>query len=1234
MTDEVLGGELAPERREERRIGDLKPIPEQVKPECRELARSLRELFGAVGVSLRVFAVRVHYDAGTVSRYLNGTVVPPAEFVNQLLKQAAEATGRASSAEVMAHVHALQRRALQVTNKVGWELQRLRDQLADADRQRQQAEVRAEALSEALLVRQQRIAEMEVEQRQIAVSASMERDEREAEVDRLRGEHEGLRTERDRLREEVARLQGELTQARRQALEAERRCEALEHQLQTEEEAAGAKAEAEDPAEHRLQLAHAWARQLERELMELRAREGGAVPGGDSDEGQVVARDSSGVMVQAGSDRLRQPITITYAGAHRPWAAWAAHWLEAAGAHEVTIRCWQPSDQDLFIADRGQVLLLSEHFEDAWHAALGATLSDQPFVAFTIADRTPPRLATRLGAVDLRGLDEAEAGRRLLRGLGLPAELLAFAPAHARQGPRFPVAPPAVWDGVPRRNPRFTGRDALLVAVHDRLEAAPADTAVVALVGLPGIGKTQLAAEYAHRFAGRYDAVWWAPGDHRPTLEGRFAGLARVLGGADEDPVRSALDALRRGDPYERWLLVLDGADDPDAIADLLPAGRGHVLVTSRNRAWADHYAELLDVPPLSREESVAFVRRRAPRIGAEDADRLAAAVEDLPLPLDQTAGWLDASTTPVAEYVRMVSDGEPNPVRSAADYPMPYHSAFKDLITQLRETTKAAAELLSLCALFDPGPVPLALLRAVPADQVSPAVAALLDNPSQLDLAVGKLVQRSVVRVADDAVWMSRFVRDAVRRRTPGDRREKDARVVRGALVAADPRRPDDPAMWPRYARLVPYLESSGALTSRDTASRRLVHGFLTFLTLSGDYATGTRIAEGAAATGPDFLVSRAALLRETGDYAAAEALDRSVLGLAEPDAPGALVAMARLVTDLRGLGRYDEAYHLALRERDLCAAQCPEKGKEMRNAKRSQAGSLRMLGSYTGAAALSREALDGARAELGPTALVTLACETELAYDLRLSGCCGEAQTLQAASTDRHREVLGDDHPWTLAAAHHRWLCDVDPDVDIHGLWRKAADLLGADSPVTLRIAAGAVRALRYQDDTLGARDVGEETAVRYRATLGDQHPYAIGTRAHHALTLAPHLAVRVLEAALTDMTAAVGERHPWTLGIALNTAATYHVRGQREDACAMSREVALHAAEVLGQRHPLTLMAQIGLAADLRTLRGGQGEADVIEEVALGGLTAVLGPGHPDTVVARDRIRPVWDFEPLPI
>lgn len=1208
--DEVVGGELVPE---ERRIGDLKPIPEHVKPECRELALSLRELFGAVGVSLRVFAVRVHYDAGTVSRYLNGTVVPPAEFVDQLLTHAAKAAGRASSAEVMAHVHTLQRRALQVTNKVGWELQRLRDQLADADRQRQQAEVRAEALSEALLVRKQRIAEMEVEQRQIAVAASSERDEREAEVDRLRGEHEGLRTERDRLREEVARLQGELTQARRQALEAERRCAALEHQLQTEEEAAAE--QAEDPAE--LRLAYDWARQLERELMELRAREESA---------------RSGVPLS----RAPRAFAVVHADEDRPWADWLAHVLRGNG-QRVVAGGWDPARPGGLEQGPGaevtQILLFSEYFFAAgrrsgldWEKTIAILRrGSHPPLAVLTGDCGLPSAVVPFVSLDLRRLGPDAAERALLRWLDVVP--LPAGPGVAAYSPRFPGSVPAVWDGVPRRNPRFTGRDALLVAVHTRLEAASADTAVVALVGLPGIGKSQLAAEYAHRFAGRYDVVWWASGSDLTTLEGRLAMLA------PDGTVRGALDALRRGDPHERWLLVLDGADDPESVADLLPAGRGHVLITSRNRAWADHYVELLDVPPLSREESVAFVRRRAPRIGEEAADRLAAAVEDLPLPLDQTAGWLDGSTTAVAEYVGMVRDGEPTPVRTAADYPVPYHAVFKELITQLRETTKAAAELLSLCAVFDPGPVPLALLRAVPADQVSPAVAALLENPNQLDLAVGKLVQRSAVRVADDAVWMSRFVRDAVRRRVPQERSAQHARLVRTALALADPGRPEDPTSWPRYAELLPHLESSGA------TSRRLVLGFVRYLTLSGDYGRGLGLAERLAGDDHDLTARRATLLRETGDFAEAEALDRGVLvELVEADAPGAPLAMARLAGDLRGLGRYDEAYRLACQQRDLCAVRFPDEGPEARNVQRSLSRSLRLLGHYAEAAEMSGRTVESAREALGPTALSVLSSETDLAYDLRLSGRYEEALSLQAASAERHRAVLGDEHPWTLVAAYHHGLCrsscgDVPTGLTwIEIAWKRAERVLGAEAPSSLMIGSGLARGLRHQRQPDRAAEISELLVARYDAWLGDRHPYTIGARANHALTLlleGRRGAAPELEKALTDMTTALGPHHPWTLGIALNATVLH----ERRDACAMSRETAHRAAKALGERHPLTLLAQVALAADLRALRGGQDEADVIEDAAVRALAAVLGPEHPGTVDARNRIRPFWDFEPLP-
>ena len=151
--------------------------------------------------------------------------------------------------------------------------------------------------------------------------------------------------------------------------------------------------------------------------------------------------------------------------------------------------------------------------------------------------------------------------------------------------PRRPRSTPRIWVGVPPRNKNFTGRADVLAQLRSRTEAS--NTAVLlskegpprAVQGLGGVGKTAVAIEYAYKYGHEYDLVCWIRADQTLLVRSALAALAPDLGldppsasGIDQ-ATAGVLDALRRGEPYDRWLLIFDNADQPDDLRPLIPTG-------------------------------------------------------------------------------------------------------------------------------------------------------------------------------------------------------------------------------------------------------------------------------------------------------------------------------------------------------------------------------------------------------------------------------------------------------------------------------------------------------------------------------------------------------------------------------------------------------------------------------------------------------------------------------------
>ncbi|MFD0788185.1 FxSxx-COOH system tetratricopeptide repeat protein, partial [Micromonospora azadirachtae] len=200
---------------------------------------------------------------------------------------------------------------------------------------------------------------------------------------------------------------------------------------------------------------------------------------------------------------------------------------------------------------------------------------------------------------------------------------------------RFPGTEPLIFN-APNRNARFTGREDDLAELRRQLQSGGSAVVLpVALQGMGGVGKTQVALEYVHRFRSAYDVVWWVVADPPQFVDTALSDLGARLGlpagPALPETVQTVLQALGRGEPYERWLVVFDNAEELEHVEQFLPQGPGHVLLTSRNRAWGER-ANPIQVDVFDRAESVAHLAQRVPAISREEADRVAEALGDLPI--------------------------------------------------------------------------------------------------------------------------------------------------------------------------------------------------------------------------------------------------------------------------------------------------------------------------------------------------------------------------------------------------------------------------------------------------------------------------------------------------------------------------------------------------------------------------------------------------------------------------
>jgi len=391
------------------------------------------------------------------------------------------------------------------------------------------------------------------------------------------------------------------------------------------------------------------------------------------------------------------------------------------------------------------------------------------------------------------------------------------------------------WN-IAARNPNFTGRITQLVDLYDSLRSrrgAP----VHAIRGMAGVGKSQLALEYAYRFRKKYKVAWWISATDPTLIPGQLARLATTAGiEADSDIEITITKLLTRLRTTRRWLIIFDNAESPETIRPFIPDSRGHVIITTR-RAGFEAISAVHQIHVMDSDEAVDFLQKRVPALGDRAGQILAEAVGKLPIALEQLASYLSRTNLSdevlLTDVEKTIKPALTNGVDAHRSHPE--NSVIKLLkmsFDDLENRHPEAAQLLELCTFLAPEPIPLTLFSSHPS-LLPEALSKAATSPVHFAGVVATLADYSLVySLNSDFLIVHHLLREITRThyddRRPSAGNNHPAQLIAQLLRAHLPhdilRSPDS---WRPWRQLLPHTLS----LFRDDSSSHVNPNLLAYL-------------------------------------------------------------------------------------------------------------------------------------------------------------------------------------------------------------------------------------------------------------------------------------------------------------------------------------------------------------------------------------------------------------------
>ncbi|KAK3359535.1 hypothetical protein B0T25DRAFT_101496 [Lasiosphaeria hispida] len=814
----------------------------------------------------------------------------------------------------------------------------------------------------------------------------------------------------------------------------------------------------------------------------------------------------------------------------------------------------------------------------------------------------------------------------------------------------------------------YTERGDLSAELEQKLRIRHEKSSVpyaVALHGLGGAGKSQLALAFAEKHKDRYNPILWIDATDEEAVRSSFRRCAAELRLPEERAekqesvltdgvVQAVLRWLRdRTEADDEWLVIVDNADDFSwGIQKIMPKGnRGSVIVTSRDSksVWLVPGAcEAVHVDVMSPVEGVALLLQHM-QFGAESASegirhhcgKIAQRLGYLALAIDLAGAYIGNDFAPGQALSRYLADYDRHRdellqmdgFQGLLPTQKTVWTVWDTTLEKIRREHSQAELLLTFLAQFKGSIFQDELFRLACLGMAT--VDAELDGEAD-EVMPASLRQFLLLNKGEFDSFRYRQSRDVLVRYSLLQRVEGQwPGVTMHSLVQwrAMLNEPDRPwRWWYLVFILAACCQTTGAREPPEFRRHLMVH----IPDISENNAE-----DGDWRRREDFVGSSlGCVYYDEGRWDDAEKLFVQVMETRKTklgaDHPDTLTSMANLASTYRNQGRWEEAEKLFVQVMETSKTKLGADHPDTLTSMANLASTYRNQGRWEEAEKLEVQVMETRKTKLGADHPSTLTSMANLASTYRNQGWWEEAEKLFVQVMETSKTKLGADHPDTLTS-----MANLASTYRNQGRWEEAEKLevqvmetsktkLGADHPDTLTSMANLASTFWNQGRWEEAEKLEVQVMETSKTKLGADHPSTLTSMANLASTYrnqgrweeAEKLEVQVMETSKTKL----GADHPDTLTSMANLASTYRNQGRWEEAEKLEVQVMETSKTKLGADHPSTLTSMANLASTFWN-QGRWEEAEKLDVQVMETRKTKLGADHPSTLTSMANLAFTW-------